>query len=227
MENLPFSITDIVVGLVVLVSALLAYGRGFVHEVLSVGGWAGAIFATIYGFPYARPYARDLISLEIVADIGAGVAIFAATLLVLSIITGYVSSRIRRSTLNALDRALGFLLGLIRGAVVVCLAYLGAQWYFQEPGKMPEWLASARTASLMDQGAQLLVALVPKGQVKAAGEAAGKLRGQAGQAAKAEKEMREILNVKPKGETIQPDPDGKGYGKHERSDMQRLIESNQ
>ncbi len=38
MDSLPVNVTDIGVGVVLLVSALLAYARGFVHEVLAVGG---------------------------------------------------------------------------------------------------------------------------------------------------------------------------------------------
>ncbi|MDP6122042.1 MAG: CvpA family protein, partial [Rhodospirillales bacterium] len=54
MDNLPVNVADVGVGVVLLVSALLAYSRGFVHEVLAVGGWIGAIFATFYGFPHAK-----------------------------------------------------------------------------------------------------------------------------------------------------------------------------
>ena len=76
MDSLPVNITDIGVGVVLVVSALLAYMRGFVHEVLAVGGWIGAIFATIYGFSYVKPFARDLIDLQWAADLSAGAAVF-------------------------------------------------------------------------------------------------------------------------------------------------------
>ena len=38
LNNLPINIFDIAVIIVLLVSALFAYARGFVHEVLSVNG---------------------------------------------------------------------------------------------------------------------------------------------------------------------------------------------
>ncbi len=104
MDSLPVNITDIGVGVVLVVSALLAYARGFVHEVLAVAGWIGAIFATIYGFSYVKPFARDLIDLHWIADLTAGTVLFIVSLVVLSIITRLISNRVQASMLNALDR---------------------------------------------------------------------------------------------------------------------------
>ena len=57
---------DIGVGLLLLVSGFLAYTRGLVQESLSIAGWVGAIFITIYGFPYLKPYVHEIITIEIV-----------------------------------------------------------------------------------------------------------------------------------------------------------------
>ena len=70
--NLPVNVFDVGVIAVLLVSALLAYARGFVHEVLAVVGWIGAIVATFYGFPYLQPYARQLIPMDLVLALGSG-----------------------------------------------------------------------------------------------------------------------------------------------------------
>ena len=122
MAELPFTFLDIAIGIVLLVSGLLAFVRGFVHEVLAVGAWVGAIFIAVFGFPYLRPYARDLIPHELAADVAAGAAIFVVALVVLSLLTRALSDRVKDSALNALDRSLGFVFGLLRGAVLVCLA---------------------------------------------------------------------------------------------------------
>ena len=45
MENLPVNPTDLVVIVVILLSAIFAFVRGFVHEVLAVGAWLGAAIA--------------------------------------------------------------------------------------------------------------------------------------------------------------------------------------
>ena len=72
MEAPPINLTDAVVVLVILISGLLAFFRGLVHEVLAVISWIGAALATIYGFPYARPYATELITVPLIADADTG-----------------------------------------------------------------------------------------------------------------------------------------------------------
>ena len=42
----------------------------------------------------------------------------------LTILTGYVARLVRSSALSPIDRTLGFIFGLARGAFLVCLAYL-------------------------------------------------------------------------------------------------------
>ena len=87
IDPATFTGLDMALVAVVLISAVLAYFRGRVHEVLSVAGWIGAISATIYGFPYLRPLARQWTEIEIVADFGAGIVLFGVSLIILSIIT--------------------------------------------------------------------------------------------------------------------------------------------
>ena len=108
INDLPINIVDIGVLLVLLVSAVLAYARGFVHEVLSVGGWIGAIFATFYGFPYAKPFARKYIALDLAAYLVAGTVIFIVTLVFLSLITRAIAKQVQASALNVLAYS-GFL----------------------------------------------------------------------------------------------------------------------
>ena len=101
MDALPVNVTDLAVIAVVVISGLLAFVRGFVHEVLAVGAWIGAAIATVFFLPAALPHARDLISIQIAADIAAGAAIFILVLIVLSIFTHWLARRVRESGLAA------------------------------------------------------------------------------------------------------------------------------
>ncbi len=220
MDSLPVNVTDIGVGVVLLVSALLAYARGFVHEVLAVGGWIGAIFTTIYGFPYLKPFARDLIDLQWVADLTAGTVLFIVSLVALSIVTRTISNRVQASMLNALDRSLGFLFGIVRGAVLVSLAYVGVEMA-QPVSEQPPWLRSARSMPVIEAGARLLRSLIPDDDDAAA---ANNAREKAQRMLDTEKAMRQMLSATPKGRD--PGAPG-GYGARERRDMERLIDSSQ
>lgn len=225
MENLPANLVDILVVLALLVSGILAYWRGLVHETLSIGGWLGAILATIYGFPLAQPHFRQLIPNQLFADIAAGLAIFLVTLFVLSVLTHAISGRIKDSALGALDRALGFLFGLARGAVLVCLVYLGALWVWPEPKDQPEWMTAARSAPLMHTGGRLLQTMVPdkvvpsKQQVDRFTRETEKLLDQ-------QQTLKDMLDVKPKTPEQRNGTDS-GYDAGERRDMDRLIEGSQ
>jgi membrane protein required for colicin V production len=221
MDNLPVNVADVGVGVVLLVSALLAYSRGFVHEVLAVGGWIGAIFATFYGFPHAKPLAREYIPMAL-ADIAAIVVIFVGALVVLWLITRAITKRVKASALNALDRALGFLFGVLRGAVLVCLAYLALDWVVPREDH-PQWVRAARTLVYVQAGATLLETLVPEEAARKGARAATETEEKARKMLETQKVFREMLAPETKGA---PSRDPLGYGRIERKDMDRLIESN-
>lgn len=160
LENLPINALDLGVAVILLVSGLLACVRGLIHEVLSVGAWVGAIFATVFLYPTVQPHARDLVSIDLAADIGTGIVIFVLTLVVLSLATRTVSSRVKDSALNVLDRFLGFLFGLARGVIIICIAYLGLEFLVPHD-EQPGWVTSARSIPLIRVGAAQIYALVP------------------------------------------------------------------
>lgn len=223
MGDVNLNAVDLAVVGILLVSGVLAFWRGFVHEVLSVTAWVGAAFAALYGLPLLRPFTRQYIEVDWIADAATGGAIFLVTLLVLSLITHAVARRVRGSALNGVDRSLGFVFGLARGAFLVCLAYMFGVWLMDDD-KPPEWLETARTQPLMDRGAHLIQYLLPDeyGRTEAMAKRAAE---EARRAAEAERTYRQLTAPRPRGggdETSRP-----GYGEAERQDMNRLIESNQ
>ncbi|MCH7936466.1 MAG: CvpA family protein [Proteobacteria bacterium] len=224
---------DIGVAVLVLISAAFAYARGLVHEVLSVAGWIGAIFATFHGFPFLRPYARQLTTIDIVADFGAGIVIFVLSLVILSLLTRRISKKVKDSTLNAVDRSLGFLFGLLRGALVVCIAYIGLEMFYPQDDR-PQWISEARSMELIEPGAALLAALIPE-NFPAAGFGAGEDAGDSEEKKDADDKesgtrrvVQELLAPKPKGADDKkdgaPEGDAAGYGEKARQQMDRLNE---
>ncbi|MBI1207945.1 MAG: CvpA family protein [Azospirillum sp.] len=152
---------DVIVIGVILLSAILAFLRGLVAEALSVGGWVGAAAATLVGFPHLQPVVRQHISSQLAADVVSVVAIFVATLVVLTLVSHQAGRLIRGSGLSAVDRSLGFVFGLVRGAALVCIGYLLLAWLVP-PGEQPDWIKEARTRPMVEAGAGLLKGLVPQ-----------------------------------------------------------------
>ncbi len=226
MEAPPINVTDVMVALVILISGLLAFFRGFVHELLAVVSWIGAGLATIYGFPYLRPQVRELIAVPLIADMTAGVAIFLIALIALSILTRVVSRRIRTSALGPLDRSLGLVFGLLRGAVLVCVAWLIFAWLLPREDH-PEWVTEAKLRPLVERGSVLLVGLLPErlpvpeqlggGWITTPGAAESKDE----QLRAIQKEYQNLLNPPTKGDAPENEP---GYNTRMRDEMRRAIE---
>ncbi|MEO0566822.1 MAG: CvpA family protein [Pseudomonadota bacterium] len=128
MEDL--TIIDGIVALIIVLSALLAYSRGFVREVLAIGGWiVAAILAFIFA-PQVEPLVKEVpVVGEFLAEtcalsmLAAAAAIFAVVLIVASFITPLFSSAVQRSALGGLDQGAGFLFGVARGVLLVAIAY--------------------------------------------------------------------------------------------------------
>ena len=154
------ALIDLGVGAVIVISALFAFARGIVREVLAIVGWVGAILATLQLFPYMQPFGRTHISSSILADLATGTAIFIFTLVLFSLLSYAIAARVRESRVSALDRSLGFLFGMGRGAVVTCLAYLLLA-LVMPPNDQPLWLRHAKVTPHLEQGAVMLLKLVP------------------------------------------------------------------
>jgi membrane protein required for colicin V production len=147
---------DLVVIAVVGISALIAFLRGFVREVLTIGSWLGAGLVTLYGFPLLQPKFEQWIASKLAADIACGIALFLGSLIVFSILSHTIARFVRGSALTAVDRSLGLLFGLVRGAILVSLAYM---LIFALD---PNILRGARTTPMMARGAEILRDMAPK-----------------------------------------------------------------
>ncbi len=128
MEDL--TLIDGVVAVVVILSALLAYARGFVRESLAILGWIGAAILAFIFAPKAEPLIRQIpVVGDFIGDscelslIGAFAAVFAIALVLFSIFTPLFSSLVQRSALGGLDQGLGFLFGVARGILLVAVGF--------------------------------------------------------------------------------------------------------
>ncbi len=231
MEDLPANAADLIVIAVLLVSALLAFSRGFVRELLSVAVWVGAIFATLYGFAYVEEYTSQWISTVWLARTAASVTIFIPTLIILALISHVLSGQVRNSALGAVDRSLGFLFGLLRGVIIVCLAYLLMAWILPKE-EQPEWLRAAHTIPLVEEGADLLLQLAPEDAVEKGGATMDRatektseaIREQVDEAIQMENRrmLESLTSPRLQGDTK---GSGEGYSDTQRQDMDRLFET--
>lgn len=163
---MQFTYVDAAVGVVTLLSAFLAYQRGFTRELLAIGGWIIAAFAGFYFAPMIEPLIHEL---PVVGNFFADSCVFsmlaafflvvAAGLLVLAVFTPIFSSAILDSALGPVDRVLGFLFGAARGLVLIAVAYLVYENFSGEE-EIPA-LANAASKPIFDEAAALIDAYRP------------------------------------------------------------------
>jgi len=152
---------DIVVLVVVAISALIAFSSGFVNVVLWILSWVGAVAATVFFFPTVQPMFAKQISDPLFANIATAVAIFLVALIVCTIINQIISRVVRGSAVGALDRSLGLVLGLAIGAVIVCGAYMLLNFFAPDRKDWPDSILQARTLPLVERGAEMVKTMVP------------------------------------------------------------------
>lgn len=126
-----FTLIDAVVAAVIVLSAILAYSRGLVREALAIAGWVGAAVLAYIFAPQAQPLIREIPVLnDFLADscelslIAAFAVVFAVGLVIMALFTPLFSTIVQRSILGGVDQALGFLFGVLRGVVLVAVAFI-------------------------------------------------------------------------------------------------------
>lgn len=126
-----FTLVDAGVAVIIVLSAILAYSRGFVREAMAIVGWIGAAVLAYVFAPQAMPLVKEIPVLgNFLGDscelsmIAAFAAVFAIGLILASLFTPLFSSVVQRSALGGLDQGLGFLFGVLRGIVLVGVAFL-------------------------------------------------------------------------------------------------------
>ncbi len=161
-----FNTIDIVVLIILGISAVVGVSRGFTREVLGIFGWVGAFFISLYGLVLTRPYVTNYIKDEFVADIVTGIVLFILALIVLTIISRRISVRVKSGVLGGLDRSLGLVFGCVRGGILLSLAYLVYSFFMPNYEKWPQPLQEARSTPFIIDVGDWVRGLVPDEAVK-------------------------------------------------------------
>jgi membrane protein required for colicin V production len=225
---------DWIVFAILVLSAGLAWMRGFMRELLSIGGWIIAGVVTFIGVPAARPISNQYVPDPLFADIAAGIVIFVVTLIVCSIIGHFVSKRVQGSMLGPVDRSLGLVFGLVRGALVVsAIALVLFDYVWPAPTEPPPEIANAMSRPMAAKGADLLRALIPESLLAKAKTTTADAQ-QQGQMVINASRMTGLLPeqlLPPPGPAATGESSGSavesGYKDAERKDLKRLIQGTQ
>lgn len=160
---------DYIVLLIVGVAAIGGFMRGLVQEILSLAAWFLAIFA----IRVLHTPATELLA-EYIGP-GVSTAILAFTLLLLipyfamKLIANHAGTASRKSMLGPVDRVLGLGFGVIKGFLIVVIAFsllvLGYDTIWGVQGR-PDWIRSARTYNLVDASSRGMVEMIAESRAR-------------------------------------------------------------
>jgi membrane protein required for colicin V production len=210
-----------VIGVIGL-SAVFAFARGFVREALSIVAWVGAGFVTLYGFNTAYAIVDPMVHNPLLSQLIAGFGLFIVSLIVLTIITGIVARTVRSSGLSPIDRTLGFIFGLLRGAFILSFAYLLLD--IVQPSDRPEWLREAKSVPYLQQGANMIRSFLPEQWRMKSAAAADDVVKAVSPAVEAEKAMRALTNpTAPPTTASEQTLTAPTYKRSDQRELDRLI----
>jgi membrane protein required for colicin V production len=160
---MPIQGLDVILVVIMLISAFLAMLRGLTREMLSIMSWALAALAALFIYQLYRDSVRALFPADTPAILADGVlvvTVFLIVLVIVSLITVRLSDRVLDSRVGALDRTLGFVFGLLRGLLLVVIAY-ELLIAIMPKETLPGWVTEARSLPVIESTGRAIISLLP------------------------------------------------------------------
>lgn len=240
---------DIIVIVALIISALIAFLRGFIREVLTILGVVGGAAAAYFLGPLASPEVQEwigsgstsedgkvenfmgMIPYPLLADGIAYGTIFIIFVIMLSVISHFLAEGAKSVGLGALDRTFGVIFGIARGVLLLALMYLPVYLMVEEKIRK-EWFTGCRSCIYVDMTATWISATWiprPEESIEKAKEGAKSLASET----REKLENLEILNPNtPEKMKIQVNNEKRdqkgdsGYKSEQRRNLQDLFEEN-
>jgi|GEM_PF-2365861 len=117
---------DIIIMILILLSAIIGFWRGITREVLGIFSWVLAVVITYFLHAVPEPIVGMIITNEFFKEIISTLAVFLITLIILTSITYSFSDAVKSSVAGGADKVLGFLFGSFRGFFLIAIIAFGA-----------------------------------------------------------------------------------------------------
>lgn len=228
---------DVIVLVVLFVSALIAFLRGAIREILTILGVVGGMAAAWYAGPLLVPPIEGWLGVQegvdpekllgvlpydILAKILAYGLVFIVVVIVLSIISHMLAETARAIGLGPVDRTLGVIFGLLRGILLLGVVYFPFHLLLDQE-KKEEWFKDSKTFFYVEQTAQAMVNMLPETTIEKFRKDA-----EAVQEGVDTREKLQGMDILKKDGAAGEKPvqnNGKGYNEQFRDDMDRLFEN--
>lgn len=217
---------DIIILAVVIISGLIALSRGLMKEVLSIIGWVLVTFLIIWLLPICLPLTQYFISGNLMAGVITALLIFVIFSIIWIYSTANLTTKIRTSKLNGLDRLLGLFFGIMRAFLLIILFNIMVNWIIP-PANQSDILTDSRYFQLAGKFAKPVEELIPAETLDLIKSKSKEISPENKEETKAQDAME--LFEKLAQPQIKKSPDKKetnqGYKASERDSLDRLIDS--
>lgn len=156
---------DVIILIVVGISALISLSRGLVKEVLSIIGWVLGSVAVIYLLPILSPVTALYIKNGAMVGIATSIFILIVFLVFWILWTSKIVGSIRTSKLGNLDRILGLFFGFVRAFLLVVLMFILISWVVPQDKQSPVFKES-KYFQIAGEFAKPIESLIPESTLK-------------------------------------------------------------
>jgi len=152
------TIFDIAVLVIVALSALLGWWRGFMYELFSLLGWVAAYVVARMFSAQLIPYIPQALGAESLRVAAAFAAVFIVVLIVGAIVAWLLARLAKFAGLAGMDGKFGAMFGVVRGVLLVlALVWLGGLTNLPQQS----WWKNAWSSKPLQQAAQYAKEYVP------------------------------------------------------------------
>jgi membrane protein required for colicin V production len=156
---MPIQWLDVILILVMLISAFLAMQRGLTREMLSLISWALAALVALFIYQIYRERVHAAIQPQVLADLLLIGLVFLIVLLVLGVVFWRLFPTPEGQP-GVVDRILGFVFGLVRGFFLAVIAY-ELITAVEPKESLPHWVTEARSLPIIERTGRSLLSLLP------------------------------------------------------------------
>ena len=158
-------VIDILIAIAVIISIVVGFIRGFVKEAISIASLLIAIWAALYFGPAVGDVSESWLSSEELQTWFGRILVFALILSIGGLLGWGISKLVRLSVLSGIDRLLGAVFGVARGALLLALFVIAGQfagfdnddWWLQSRLIPPFEVVAEWIKEMAPQGYELLI----------------------------------------------------------------------
>ena len=160
MDILTIDPTDLVILIIIFCFGLFSLFRGFIKELFSIVGWIFAIILATSYTPFVLSKIQVMLPSISLSPLIAGVLIALIVYILFRILGGLFQKKLGKANVSAINRSLGFLLGVAKGFALVCITIFITKTFLNEV-EYPSWLRTSKSLPLIESTTMFAASQLP------------------------------------------------------------------